>query len=140
MFKVCANEYLFNSALPNVIWSVYSSSFPTEIPLDIVVIGPTEPRGSIVKCKIIGVLYLIDDFEQDDKLIAISSKSNLENINSIADLDNNYNGISKILEIWFTNYKKGGNIESKGYGNSINALNILADSRNHFSNQKSSSP
>ena len=109
-------------------------------PLDIVVIGPTEPRGSIVKCKIIGVLYLIDDFEQDDKLIAISSKSNLENINSIADLDNNYNGISKILEIWFTNYKKGGNIESRGYGNSINALNILAVSRNYYSNQKSSSP
>ena len=109
-------------------------------PIDVVVIGPTEPRGSIVKCKIIGVLYLIDDFEQDDKLIAISSKSNLENINSIADLDNNYNGISKILEIWFTNYKKDGNIKSKGYGDSINALNILADSRNYYSNQKSSVP
>ena len=47
-------------------------------PLDVIVIGPAEPRGSIVKCKIIGVLYLIDNFEQDDKLIAISSKSGWE--------------------------------------------------------------
>ena len=106
-------------------------------PLDVVVIGPAEPRGSIVDCKIIGVLHLIDDFEQDDKLIAISSRSNLENINSIDDLDNNYIGISKILEIWFTNYKKGGNIKSKGFGNSSNALNILADSRNYYSNAQS---
>ncbi|MFL3007812.1 MAG: inorganic diphosphatase [Candidatus Neomarinimicrobiota bacterium] len=105
-------------------------------PLDIIVIGPPEPRGSIVKCKIIGVLYLLDNFEQDDKLIAISSKSGLENINNIADLDNSYNGISKILEIWFTNYKKGGNIESKGYGDSINALNILEDARNYYFNKQ----
>ena len=106
-------------------------------PLDVIVIGPAEPRGSIVKCKIIGVLYLIDNFEQDDKLIAISSKSGLENINNITDLNNNYNGISKILEIWFTNYKKGGQIKSKGYRDNISALNILEDSCNHYLNNKS---
>ena len=105
-------------------------------PLDVIVIGPGEPRGSIVKCKIIGVLYLVDNLERDDKLIAISNKSNLENVNNIADLDNNYNGISKILEIWFTNYKKGEQIKSKGFGDSISALNILKDSRKHYFNRK----
>ena len=105
-------------------------------PLDVIVIGPPERRGSLVKCKIIGVLYLIDNFEQDDKLIAISSKSGLWNINNIADLDNSYSGISKILEIWFTNYKKGSNIESKGYGDSFNALSILQDSRNYYINKQ----
>ena len=105
-------------------------------PLDVIVVGPPEPRGSIVKCKIIGVLHLLDNFEQDDKLIAISNKSGLENINNIADLDNSYTGISNILEIWFTNYKKGGKIESKGYGDSISALNILEDSRNYYFNNQ----
>ena len=105
-------------------------------PLDVIVIGPPEQRGSLVKCKIIGVLYLIDNFEKDDKLIAISRKSGLWNINNIADLDSNYSGISKILEIWFTSYKKGGNIESKGYGDSINALRILQDSRNYYFNEQ----
>ena len=105
-------------------------------PLDVIVIGPPEQRGSLVKCKIIGVLYLIDNFEKDDKLIAISNKSGLWNINNIVDLDKNYSGISKILEIWFTSYKKGGNIESKGYGDSINALRILQDSRNYYFNEQ----
>ena len=105
-------------------------------PLDIVVLGPPKPMGDIVKCKVIGVLYLIDNFEKDDKLIAISNKSGLWNINNIADLDKNYSGISKILEIWFTRYKKGGNIESKGYGDSINALSILQDSRNYYFNEQ----
>ena len=58
-------------------------------PLDIVVIGPPKPMGDIVKCKVIGVLYLIDNFEQDDKLIAISEYSNLEHINDIGELNEN---------------------------------------------------
>ena len=61
-------------------------------PLDIVVLGPPKPMGDIVKCKVIGVLYLIDNFEQDDKLIAISENSNLEHINDIGELNENYKG------------------------------------------------
>ena len=44
-------------------------------PLDILVLGPTATRGGIVKCKIIGVLFLMDRGEQDDKLIAVSDNS-----------------------------------------------------------------
>jgi inorganic pyrophosphatase len=40
-------------------------------PLDVIVLGPPVERGSIVKCKLIGVLYLLDRGEKDDKLIAI---------------------------------------------------------------------
>ena len=65
--------------------------------------------GDIVKCKVIGVLYLIDNFEQDDKLIAISENSESEHINDIGELNENYNGLLEIIEIWFTNYK--GNIK-----------------------------
>ena len=61
--------------------------------LDVIVIGPPEPIGNIVKCKIIGILYLVDNFEQDDKLIAISHDSNLKKINDISELNDNYDGI-----------------------------------------------
>ena len=47
-------------------------------PIDVIVLGPPESKGSIVKCKIIGVLYLIDNSEQDYKLIAISENSNFK--------------------------------------------------------------
>ena len=101
-------------------------------PLDVIVIGPSETKGNIVKCKIIGVLKLIDNFEQDDKLIAISYKSNLDNVNDISELNVSHNGILEILEIWFTNYKAGGQIKSMGYENRFSALKILEDSRAHF--------
>ena len=105
-------------------------------PLDVIVIGPSETKGNIVKCKIIGVLKLIDNSELDDKLIAISYKSNLHNVNDISELNASYNGILEILEIWFTNYKEDGQIKSMGYENRSSALKILEDSRAHFiSNQ-----
>ena len=105
-------------------------------PLDVIVIGPSETKGNIVKCKIIGVLQLIDNSEQDDKLIAISYKSNLDNVNDISELNASYNGILEILEIWFTNYKKDGQIKSMGYENRSSALKILEDSRVHFINNQ----
>ena len=105
-------------------------------PLDVIVIGPSETKGNIVKCKIIGVLKLIDNSEQDDKLIAISFKSNLYNVNDISELDASYNGILEILEIWFTNYKEYGQIKSMGYENRSSALKILEDSQAHFINNQ----
>jgi len=101
-------------------------------PLDIIVLGPPKKMGNIVKCKVIGVLYLIDNFEQDDKLIAISENSNLEHINDIDELNEYYKGLLEIIEIWFTNYKGNDKIKSNGYGNSQRALNILANARDQF--------
>ena len=105
-------------------------------PLDIVVLGPPKTMGDIVKCKVIGVLYLTDNFEQDDKLIAISENSNLEHLNDIVELNENYNGLLEIIEIWFTNYKGNDKIKSNGYGNSQSALNILANARDQFLNNQ----
>lgn len=103
-------------------------------PIDVIVLGPPESKGSIVKCKIIGVLYLIDNSEQDYKLIAISENSNFKNINDIEELKTSYDGILKIIEIWFTNYKSDGRMKSNGYGDSKQALNILINARSQFFN------
>ena len=88
--------------------------------------------GSLVECKIIGVLYLIDNQEKDDKLIAISNNSNLNHINEIDELNHHYNKILKILETWFTNYKGGEQIRSEGFGDSKSAEKILSNARNQF--------
>lgn len=94
-------------------------------PLDVIVLGPPVEKGSIVKCKLIGVLYLLDRGEKDDKLIAISPDSPLYDVNSIVELNDSFNGISEILQLWFTNYKGPGKMESKGFGDKKTALNIL---------------
>ena len=94
-------------------------------PLDILVIGGPVKKGSILKCKIIGVLFLLDRGEQDDKLIAVSIDSPLFETNEISELDSNYNKVSEIIELWFTNYKGPNKMVSKGYGNKTEALEIL---------------
>ena len=101
-------------------------------PLDILVLGAPVERGDILKCKIIGVLYLQDRGEQDDKLIAVSSDSPMYGVNSIDELDNDYKGISEIVQLWFTNYKGPGKMESKGFGNKKLAMDILAEAINDY--------
>lgn len=101
-------------------------------PLDILVLGPPVERSHILKCKIIGVLYLQDSGEQDDKLIAVSSNSPMYGVNSIDELNNNYKGITEIVQLWFTNYKGPGKIESKGFGNKKIAIGILTEAINEY--------
>ncbi|MCZ4409043.1 inorganic diphosphatase [Cryomorphaceae bacterium 1068] len=95
-------------------------------PLDIIVLGPPVDRGGIIECKVIGILYLMDNQEQDDKLVAVSPNSMLYEVDDVSELEAKYNGISEILEIWFTNYKGPGKITSNGFGNKISALEVLA--------------
>ena len=44
-------------------------------PLDVIVLGPAISRGTIVAVKPIGILKLLDDGEQDDKIIATTMDS-----------------------------------------------------------------
>ena len=101
-------------------------------PLDILVLGPPVERGHIVPCKLIGVLFLKDRGEQDDKLIAVSIDSPLHNIRDIEELNKNYPGITEILRLWFTNYKGPGKLESKGFGNRKVAIDLLKKAINEY--------
>ena len=76
-------------------------------------------RGSIQKCKIIGVLKLTDHGENDDKIIAVSENSEMYRVNDILEMENEFNGLLDIVEIWFKNYKGQSLLKSKGYRNII---------------------
>ena len=73
----------------------------------------------------IGVLKLLDDGEQDDKIIAILLNSPLDRISSIEELRREFNGVTDILEIWFSNYKGPGKMEAKGFKGVAEARNII---------------
>lgn len=109
-------------------------------PLDIIVLGPPVERGHIVKCKIIGVLYLTDNGEQDSKLIATSINSPLYEVSTIDELNDKYNGITEILELWFSNYKGPGKMVSKGFGDKNSSIQLLEVALNEYklkNNEKS---
>ncbi len=98
-------------------------------PLDILVLGPPVERGQLVPCHIIGVLNLTDRGEQDDKLIAVMRGSPFEDVRSISELDKAFPGVSKIIEVWFENYKGKQIMKSQGYGSVEDARAILQDAR-----------
>jgi inorganic pyrophosphatase len=94
-------------------------------PLDILVLGPSQPRGSVVQARIIGVLKFLDGGEQDDKLIAVMPGTAMEGVNNFSQLKGQFNGALDIVELWFANYKGPGVMESNGIGGVEEANAIL---------------
>lgn len=103
-------------------------------PLDVLVLGPALPRGSVARVRLIGVLRLLDDGEQDDKLLAVAvdqegssgvPAGGAAGLGEVRDLGSLPPGATAILELWFTNYKGPGRIESKGFGDAAEARRIL---------------
>ncbi len=84
-------------------------------PLDILVLGPALPRGSVVPVKVIGMLKLLDRGEQDDKLIGVPALNSILDIDSLQGLKEKYPGTLEIIQTWFENYKGPGKMETKGY-------------------------
>ena len=109
--------------VPGTLLSEYSGGDGD--PLDVIVLGPPIARGSVVRCKIIGVMYLYNGGETDDKLIAILAGTPLSEIDDIEELDYEFPGIKDILQLWFTNYKGPGIMESDGFGDKEKAMDIL---------------
>lgn len=96
-------------------------------PLDIIVLGESAPRGSIIKANIIGVLKALDGGEQDDKLIAVRTDSVLGKVTSLKELNEKFPGVASIVEIWFTNYKGPGKMVIQGLADAEEAKQILVD-------------
>jgi len=107
-------------------------------PLDVVVLGPAVARGTVLEVRLVGVLRLLDGGEQDDKLLAVQSEGPLSDVASLAELDERYVGVTRILDLWFTNYKGPGKMESRGFGPADEALGLVT--RTHQAYRAASQP
>lgn len=96
-------------------------------PLDVLVIGQALPRGEIANVRLIGVLKMLDGGEQDDKLIAVLTQdSPFAHIETMAQLDSEFPGVSDIIGTWFANYKgPDGGMESQGFAEADVAREVL---------------
>ena len=84
-------------------------------PLDVMVLGGAIERGTVVRARLIGAIALLDDAEQDDKLLAVVDDSPLGDVEDVADLDERYAGMTTIIEAWLTSYKGPGKVTSYGF-------------------------
>jgi len=101
-------------------------------PLDVLVLGPAVPRGSVVAVRVIGVLEMLDGGERDDKLLAVRGDSALGEVSSLEDLDTEFPGVTEIVELWFSNYKGPGVMKSGGFADAERARAIIAAASKAF--------
>ena len=95
-------------------------------PLDVLLLGEAVPRGAYVKGKLVGVMYMKDHGETDDKLIAVAEGSPFENINTISELKEQFPGTLEILQTWFVNYKgTGEDMKVNGFSGKKEADKVL---------------
>ena len=102
-------------------------------PLDaLLLIDEPVVHGAVVPARPIGVLYMIDDGEGDEKLICVPAKDiSQDHIKELDDIDPNF---KKQVEQFYTHYKdwknnwQGVKVEFKGWGNAEQARQVITDS------------
>ena len=94
-------------------------------PLDVLVLGTALERGSIAEVRVLGVIQMLDQGEQDDKLVAVQDGTPFERARTLEDLRRLFPGALEILEIWFSNYKREGGIEVVGFAPVEDAETLL---------------
>ena len=104
-------------------------------PLDILLLGATQPRGSIQKARIVGVMKLLDNKEQDDKILAVPLTEKWSRVQNIEDLDLYFPGARVIVSTFFTNYKAKGEMEFESWGGRKEAMKVVNVAHDYPSSQ-----
>lgn len=102
-------------------------------PLDVLVIN-TEPTfpGCIVELKPIGIMYMIDGGDPDDKVLCVPVSDPIANkLNDLGDVNEH---TLKEIEHFFLRYKdlEGKAVEVNGWGDAAKAKEVIADCFNRF--------
>jgi inorganic pyrophosphatase len=105
-------------------------------PLDVLVLGPALPRGTVAPVKVIGLIHLVDGGETDDKVLAVQETGPLGKIDSLVDLEREKPGVTEILKTWFENYKGKGKLTCSGFGSRGDALELLTKCEASFAHNE----
>lgn len=102
-------------------------------PLDaLLVIDESVPHGVVVPARAVGVLYMIDDGEADEKLICVPAEDiSKDHIQDLADLGP---GFPKTIEHFYRHYKdwkkdwQGVEVDFNGWGDAAAARKVIQES------------
>ncbi|MBA3757812.1 inorganic diphosphatase [Candidatus Saccharibacteria bacterium] len=105
-------------------------------PLDaLLLIDEPVVHGAVVPSRPIGVLYMVDEGEGDEKLICVPlndiSKDHIKDLSNLSDQGRNF---KKVVEHFYRHYKdwkndwQGVNVEFKGWGGEQEAKKVVQDS------------
>ena len=101
-------------------------------PVDVFVLGERIERGNFVPCKIIGLIEMSDNGEEDSKFIALPVQTHWKNISSLQELNHYYPGVLDILKIWLSNYKGPDMVKILSVNNERDAIRYLKTAHNDY--------
>ena len=105
-------------------------------PLDgLLIIDESVAHGVVVPARPVGVLYMVDEGENDEKLICVPandiSKNHLHDLNDFSDHGESF---KKVVEHFYRHYKdwknnwQGVEVSFKGWGNAEEAKKVITQS------------
>ncbi len=85
--------------------------------LDVLMLGPARPSGTIIEVLPVGALLLRDGGEEDTKIIAVARDDRLNpmGIDEFRDLLTEFDPARRIVEEWFEHYKGFQQVELVGW-------------------------
>lgn len=94
--------------------------------LDIMVIGPAVPRGSVVRTRPIGVIRVIDRGESDDKILAVMDGPTMKGVYDVESMRLRYPGAAEIISTWWANaHGRRSKVDVLGTGSRGQASSII---------------
>lgn len=105
-------------------------------PLDaLLLIDEPVVHGAVVPARPIGVLYMVDEDEGDEKLICVPAKDiSKDHLHQLTDLSDEAKNFKKVVEQFYTHYKdwknnwQGVKVEFKGWGDAEEAKKVITES------------
>ena len=102
-------------------------------PLDgLLIIDESVPHNTVVPARPIGVLYMVDDGENDEKIILVPAKDvSKDHIRDLSDLGANF---QKVIEHFYSHYKDwkndwtGTSVSFNGWGDAAAAKKVIDES------------
>ncbi len=109
-------------------------------PLDgLLVIDESVPANVVVPVRAIGVLYMVDDGEGDEKLVCVADDDvTMKHINEIEDLGTHF---KPMVEHFYSHYKdwkndwKGVDVHFNGWGNAEAARKVISEAMGRYSSK-----
>ena len=98
--------------------------------LDVLILSEALKTGLVKEIKVVGLLKLIDNNEEDFKVIAIPYKKQerIIDVENFKQLEEKFPELIKIIEQWFLSYDKTDPARIEGWGDEIEANNYIEKS------------
>lgn len=96
-------------------------------PVDVLVLGPSLPRGSLVRARPIGLFRVLEGIERDDKVLAVLPGTPLGSVEDIEELEERFPGVTSMLEAWYLHSGGEGRYQVQGFGSRAAANRLIGE-------------